>query len=154
MCTGVRRPGVIERDHPLVLVAELDLGSPGEHLVAVEITHSFRRSRAGHSVTEEGGHALVVSWLCDGNSLRHLVVFDNASVTFVGEYVRVLEGRFADFCGEVRSVDAGSRVAVVSVVLFGRETPVEVSIDQLEAVERPNSKSPDRPRDPTDILDD
>lgn len=72
----------------------------------------------------------------------------------VGDYVRVLEGRFADFCGELRSVDVGSQVALVGVLLFGRETPVEFSIDQVEVAERPGTKSADRHRDPTEILDD
>lgn len=72
----------------------------------------------------------------------------------VGDYVRVLEGRFTDFCGELRSVDVASRVALVGVILFGRETPVEVSVDQVELAERPGLTSADRPRDPTDILDD
>jgi transcriptional antiterminator NusG len=72
----------------------------------------------------------------------------------VGDFVRVLDGRFKDFCGEVRSVDVASRVAIVGVVLFGRETPAEVSLDQVELAERPDQTSPDRPRDPTDILDD
>jgi hypothetical protein len=77
----------------------------------------------------------------------------NARVPEVGDYVRVLEGRFADFCGEVRSVDAGSDVALVGVIMFGRETPVEVSIDQIELAQRPVTKSAGAPPDPTDILD-
>lgn len=70
----------------------------------------------------------------------------------VGDYVRVLEGRHANFCGEVRAIDVSSQVATVAIVLFGRETPVEVSIGELAAAERPVTPSR-TPRDPTDILD-
>jgi transcription antitermination factor NusG len=71
----------------------------------------------------------------------------------VGDYVRILSGKFPDFCGELRSVDIGTQVAFISVTLFCRETAVEVLLDKIEAAERPVTTPAGRPRDPTDILD-
>jgi len=60
------------------------------------------------------------------DSPRHKVEF------MVGELVRVKEGPFADFNGSVEEVNYEKNRLRVSVMIFGRSTPVELEFAQVE----------------------
>jgi transcription termination/antitermination protein NusG len=51
-----------------------------------------------------------------------------------GERVKILEGGFANFTGVISKIDSDKGRMSVTVSIFGRETPVDVSFEQVEIV--------------------
>ena len=49
-----------------------------------------------------------------------------------GETVRVVEGPFADFNGLIEDINVDQSKVRVLVDIFGRETPVELSFEQIQ----------------------
>ena len=49
----------------------------------------------------------------------------------IGETVRVKEGPFADFSGEIIEINEDQLKVKVLVNIFGRETPVELEFSQV-----------------------
>lgn len=69
----------------------------------------------------------IVSQMQEGTEKpRHKVEF------IVGELVRVKEGPFTDFNGSVEEVNYEKSKVRVSVMIFGRSTPVELEFSQVE----------------------
>ncbi len=53
----------------------------------------------------------------------------------VGDSVRVIDGPLAGFIGVVNELEPEKNSVGVVVSMFGRETPVELELDQVEALE-------------------
>ena len=51
-----------------------------------------------------------------------------------GDSVRIIDGPFADFCGEIEAVYRDRQRLRVVITVFGRKTPVEVNFWQVEPV--------------------
>ena len=52
----------------------------------------------------------------------------------VGDTVRILDGPLSSFTGVVESIEVDKNAVSVVVSMFGRETPVEFELDQIEVV--------------------
>lgn len=52
----------------------------------------------------------------------------------VGDTVRILDGPLSSFTGKVESIDLDGNSVSVIVSMFGRETPVEFELDQVEVI--------------------
>ncbi len=57
---------------------------------------------------------------------------ENEVPFFVGETVKVIDGPFSTFSGTIEAVDDERRKLTVSVKIFGRKTPMELSFMQVE----------------------
>lgn len=53
----------------------------------------------------------------------------------VGDSVRIIDGPLEDFVGIVEDIDIDNNCVKVTVSMFGRETPVELELDQAEPIE-------------------
>ena len=53
-----------------------------------------------------------------------------------GQIVRVIDGPFTGFRGEVKEVDEKTAKVAVAVHVFGRVTPMDLALGQIESVPR------------------
>ena len=53
----------------------------------------------------------------------------------VGDMVRIIDGPLENFSGRVDELDVEKNKVRVTVSMFGRETPVELELDQAELME-------------------
>ena len=65
--------------------------------------------------------------LAMGMEKHEIVVKDN-----VGDHVRIMDGPLASFTGVVEEIEPEKNRVSVMVSMFGRETPVELELDQVE----------------------
>jgi len=77
-------------------------------------------------ISEKEGQAIL-------DQMREGVEKPKPKVLFeVGEVVRVVDGPFTDFNGNVEEVNYDKNKLRVSVMIFGRATPVELGFGQVE----------------------
>ena len=101
-------------------------------------------------MTDETWHLVrnvrgVTGFVCDGNKPIPLTEEEVASMGVekkevvvgyqVGDSVKITEGALESFLGIVEEIDLERSKVRVMVEMFGRETPVELELDQVEPVE-------------------
>ena len=52
----------------------------------------------------------------------------------IGDTVRVAAGPFADSVGQIKEINTNKKTLVVSLSIFGRETPVELDFAQIDKI--------------------
>lgn len=77
-------------------------------------------------ITEREANAILNRVEDSINKPRHKVLFE------AGEVIRIVDGPFKDFNGEVEEVLYEKSKLKVAVLIFGRATPVELNFDQVE----------------------
>jgi transcription termination/antitermination protein NusG len=115
---------------------------PGYVLAKIELTDEvFHLIKNTPKVTGFLGSGLKPVPISDAEANRILnqvaegVERPKALITFeVGEQVKVAEGPFASFMGQIEEVDEERSRIKVAVSIFGRPTPVELEYGQVEKV--------------------
>jgi transcriptional antiterminator NusG len=62
---------------------------------------------------------------------KTVVVFDGK----VGDKVKILKGAWESTVGEIKTINEGKQTLIISVEMFGRETPVEISYSDVELMD-------------------
>jgi transcription termination/antitermination protein NusG len=117
------------RIFPGYVLVEMDLTDDTWHLVknTPRVTGFLGGSGNRPSPISEAEVKKILSQMEEGvEKPRPKVLFE------VGEMVRVKEGPFADFNGNVEEVNYEKSKVRVSVAIFGRSTPVELDFSQVE----------------------
>ena len=109
---------------------------PGYVLIKMVLTdetwHIIRNIRGVTGFVGEANKAIPLTEeevMALGMEKREIVVLYH-----VGDTVRITEGPLASFTGTVEEIEPEKNRVCVVVSMFGRETPVELELDQVELV--------------------
>ena len=86
-------------------------------------------------VTESGAVKEVERKTFPGYVMVKMVMTDD-TWHLIGDQVKITDGPLATFLGTVEEIEPEKNRVCVVVSMFGRETPVELELDQVEVVER------------------
>ena len=118
---------------PLETVTEITDNGPKEverKVMNDETWHGVRNIRGGTGFLGEGNKAIPLSEAdvaALGVEKREVVVSYQE-----GDTVRITDGALESFLGTVEEIDLDRSKVRVVVSMFGRETPVELELDQVE----------------------
>lgn len=121
----------VEKNYfPGYVIVKMDLNDETWHLVrSTPKVSGFLGARGKPSPISEAEVSRIMKQVQESiERPRHMVEFE------VGEQVRVSDGPFATFNGIVEEVESEKSRLKVSVMIFGRPTPVELEFNQVEKI--------------------
>lgn len=114
---------------PGYVLIRMDMNDKSWHLVrSVPDSYGFigGKSNQPQPITNAEAEKILNRSTVKKTVTQHTAVFNP------GELIRVTDGAFADFNGVVEEVNHEKGRLVVSVLIFGRSTPVELEFSQVE----------------------
>lgn len=89
-----------------------------------------------HVVRSIRGFLNFVGSLSDKEAAAMGIIRERIEVNYSeGDSVRIANGPLMDFVGTVDKIDKEKNIVNVTVSMFGRNTPVELELDQVEIIE-------------------
>jgi len=87
----------------------------------------FLGSKSAHSISEEEVQKIL-------NIMGKKVDIEKELPYQKGDVIRIIDGPFTDFSGVVKEIYPDRQRIKVMVTIFGRSTPVELSVYQVQAI--------------------
>lgn len=115
---------------PGYVLAKLQLNDDVWHLIkdTPKVTGFLGAGNRPSPISEKEAESLIKQIQEGVDRPRPSVVYD------IGEEVKVTDGPFASFNGVVEDIDEAKARLKVSVMIFGRATPVELEYSQVEKI--------------------
>ena len=112
---------------PGYVLVRMEMSDQGYHLInSINRVTGFLGPQGRPMPMRDAEVQAILGRVAEGEDApRTLIHFE------IGEKVKVNEGPFEDFDGMIEEVDEGNQRLKVSVVIFGRETPVELEFTQV-----------------------
>lgn len=112
---------------PGYVLVRMEMSDQGYHLInSINRVTGFLGPQGRPMPMRDAEVQAILGRVAEGEEApRTLIHFE------VGEKVKVNDGPFEDFDGMIEEVDDDNQLLKVSVVIFGRETPVELEYTQV-----------------------